>query len=115
MTKITIELEDNVVERLAIVSRAYNLTVEQWLRAEAEKAARLEKTNVIENASHRAILLALEHPKDYCGSPRDEMLDRENARARSYQDARQALLDLIDNTQGDMGTQTWNRSALYAS
>jgi predicted transcriptional regulator len=35
MTKITIELDDRLAERLAIVSRAHNLSVEQWLRTQA--------------------------------------------------------------------------------
>lgn len=111
MAKITIDLDDGLMERLAVASRARNLTVEEWLRARAEQAAR--DPAEIENASHRAILAALNRPDDYYESPRDEMHDRERDRAEHYASMRASLLELIDNTQGDMGTQRWNRRALY--
>ena len=113
MTKITIELDDRLAERLAVVSRAHNLTVEQWLRTEAEKAARQEENFEFENASHRAILASLDRPEGYYESPRDETYDRERSRAEAYVESRKALLELIDNTEGDMGAQRWNRRALY--
>jgi hypothetical protein len=111
MAKITIDLDDSLMERLAVASRAHNLTVEEWLRAQAEQAAR--HSAGIENTSHRAILSALDRPVDYYESPRDEMHDRERDRAELYASTRAALLALIDNTQGDMGTQRWSRRALY--
>jgi hypothetical protein len=113
MTKFTIDLDDRLADRLALVSRARNLTVEEWLRSEAENAARSEETFEIENTSHRAILAALERPEGYYDSPRDEIYDREHGRAEAYVDARKALLELIDKTEGDMGAQSWNRRALY--
>jgi|SRR5947209_3964317 len=112
MTKITINLDDRLAERLADVSRSRNLTVEEWLRAQAEQAAAAEDFP-IENGSHRAILASLERPEGYYESPRDETYDRERNRAELYAGARAALLELIDNSQGDMGAQTWNRRALY--
>src|SRR5436305_235022 len=100
MTKITIDLDDSLAERLASVSRAHNLTVEEWLRAQAEQAAPPVADFPVENASHRAILASLERPEGYYDSPRDEIYDRERNRAQLYAETRAALLELIDSTQG---------------
>ena len=113
MTKITIELDDAVIARLAAASHAHRMTIEEWLRAQAEQAARASGDFVIENPAHRAILASLHRPDGYYASPRDEMHDRERDRAELYVENRAALLDLIDNTEGDMGAQAWNRRGLY--
>ena len=113
MTKITIDLDDSLADRLLAVSRAQNLTVEEWLRAEAEHAARPPETSEFKNFSHRAIPAPLDRPDDYYVSAREEMHDRELGRAEAYASARKALLELVDNTQGDMGAQTWSRGRLY--
>jgi len=112
MAKITIDLDDGLVERLAAASRARKITVEELLRAEAENAARSSDVE-IENPSHRTILESLHRPDGYYDSPRDELYDRERDRAEAYVAARQALLELIDNTEGDMGAQAWSRRRLY--
>ena len=113
MTKFTIDLDDNLAERLAEVSRARNLTVEEWLRAQAEMSAPPVQDLAIENFSHRAILASLDRPHDSYESRRDEIHDRERARAELYVQHRAALLELIDSSQGDMGAQSWNRGKLY--
>ncbi|HXT05492.1 MAG TPA: hypothetical protein VN715_00970 [Roseiarcus sp.] len=113
MPKITIDLDDRLAERLATVSCARNLTVEEWLRVQAEQAAPPEADFPIENSSHRAVLASLDRPEGYYESPCDEIHDRELARAEAYIAAREVLLELIDNTQGDMGAQVWNRGKLY--
>ena len=102
MAKIAIELDDGLVERLAVASRARNITVEELLRAEAESATRASEVE-IDNSSHRAILSALLRPEGYYESPRDEIYDRERDRAEAYVASRKALLELIDNTEGDRG------------
>lgn len=107
MAKITIDLDDGLMERLAVASRAQNLRVEEWLRTQAEQAAHVPAE--IDNAPHRAILAALDRPDNYYESPRDETYDRERGCAEHYETTRAALLDLIDKTQGDMGMQRWNR------
>lgn len=112
MAKITIDLDDGLVERLTAASRARNLTVEELLRAEAEQAA-LSSDVGIENSSHRTILSALNRPEGYYESPRDEIYDRERGRAEAYVKAREALLELIDSTEGDMGAQVWSRRRVY--
>ena len=113
MTKIIIDLDDGLAERLATVSRAHNLTVEEWLQAQAQQAAPPDADFSIENSSHRAILASLDRPEGYYESPRDELHDRERDRAELYRERRAALLELIDNTEGDMGAQVWNRGKLY--
>ena len=113
MAKITIDLEDALMERLVVASSARRLTVEEWLRAAAEQAAPAFGELEIENASHRAMLAALDRPEGFYDSPREELHDRERDRAEAYVSARDALLDLIDTTQGDMGARVWSRSALY--
>jgi hypothetical protein len=44
---------------------------------------------------------------------REETYDRDYQRAEGYFENRAALLKLIDETTADMGTQEWNREALY--
>jgi hypothetical protein len=44
---------------------------------------------------------------------REETYDRDYQRAQGYFENRAALLKLIDETTADMGTQKWNREALY--
>lgn len=112
MAKITIDLDDALVERLTAASRARNITVEELLRAEAEQAA-LSSDLGIENTSHRAILSALHRPDGFYELPRDAIYDRERDRAEAYAAAREALLELIDTTEGDMGTQIWSRRRVY--
>jgi hypothetical protein len=112
MAKITIDLDDALVERLTAASRARNITVEELLRGEAEQAA-ISPGPEIENTSHRAILSALRRPDGFYESPRDAIHDRERDRAEAYVAAREALLELIDTTEGDMGTQTWSRRRIY--
>ena len=43
----------------------------------------------------------------------EETYDRDYQRAQGYFENRAALLKLIDETTADMGTQKWNREALY--
>lgn len=112
MTKITIDLDDGLAERLAVASRARNITVEELLLTQAENAVRASEVE-IENPSHRSILASLHRPEGYYDSPRDEIYDRERDRAEAYVAARQELLELIDNTDGDMGVLTWSRGRVY--
>jgi hypothetical protein len=67
----------------------------------------------IHNPSHREILSALKGRPDRNASSRDEAHDRAKARAETYAANRRKLLELIDQTQGDMGLQTWDRSRIY--
>jgi hypothetical protein len=79
---------------------------------EAENLARLA-TIEIHNPSHREILSALKVSADSPTSARDEAHDRAKARAETYAANRRKLLELIDQTQGDMGRQPWDRSRIY--
>jgi hypothetical protein len=112
VAKITIDLDDGLVERLTAASRARNITIEELLRAEAQHVA-LSSDLEIENSSHRAILSALDRPEGFYATPREALYDRERDRAEAYVTARQALLELIDNTEGDMGEQAWSRRCVY--
>lgn len=114
MKTISIELDDRVADGLATFVRAHGMTVEEWLRAEAERVAQPLPNDDVPNGSHRTILAALDRPEGYYGSSREEWHDRERDRAQAYAAARKDLLDLIENTQADMGVQKWNRSSLYA-
>ena len=112
MAKVTIELDDATLERLARTSRARAVSVEDLIRAEVEGLddVRYEE---IPNPSHHTILAALERPADYYASEREKTHDRELGRAERYVQERKKLLALIDETEGDLGSREWHRACLY--
>lgn len=115
MAKVTVELDDKTMERLAQASRVTHVSVEDILRRQAEEVVRYSALD-IPNASHRKILGALSEPDDPRETPRDALHNRERDRAEIYAETRKKLLALIDNTAGDMGAQGWSRaSQLYGS
>ena len=112
MTRITLDLNEETLARVKSLARAQQTSVEDLLRKRAEDIARLAPIE-IQNPSHRKIMSALDwQPSSYV-SPRDEINDRDRARAEVYAENRQRLLELIDQTKGDMGLQAWDRSRLY--
>ena len=111
MTKIVLELDDRTLDRVATVARARSATVESIIVERVADMTSLAPVE-IENPSHRAILAILEGPS--AGSnARDELHDREHARAEVYVENRRKLLALIDATEGDMGEQVFERARLY--
>ncbi len=129
MTRITFDIDDDVLALVERHARAANTSVERILKdhltmiaeqndverqrrasKEAEDIARLAPIE-IHNPSHREILSALKGSPDRHASARDEAHDRAKARAETYAANRQRLLELIDQTQGDMGLQTWHRAS----
>jgi hypothetical protein len=112
MTRVTVELNDETLARVESLARARQTSVEELLRRRAEDIARLAPIKIY-NPSHRQILSVLERASDTYESQRDETYDREKARAEVYVANRRRLLDLIDQTRGDMGLQMWDRSRLY--
>jgi len=112
MTRVAIEIDEEVLARVERLARARHTSVEDLLRKQTEDLVRLAPIE-IHNPSHRKILASLERPADYYSSPRDEIYDRDKARAEGYLANRRRLIDLIDRTEGDMGLQSWNRARLY--
>ena len=112
MTRVTLELDEETLGRVETVARARQTSVEDLLRRQAEDIARLAPIE-INNPSHREILSALERGPAYYSSPREEVHDRETARAEAYAASRRRLLELIDRTDGDLGLQAWDRRRLY--
>lgn len=112
MTRVAIEIDEEVLARVERLARARQTSVEELLRKQTEELVRLAPIE-IHNPSHRKILEALQRSADDSSSPRDEIYDRDKARAEGYLANRRRLLDLIDHTQGDMGVQPWNRARLY--
>ena len=112
MAKVTIDLDDEMLARLAEFSRARNVTVEDLILTQAKSVADM-RYDAIPNASHRTIVAALDRPEDYYESKRDRDYDRELGRAESYVHNRRRLLALIDATEGDLGVQSWRRASLY--
>jgi hypothetical protein len=110
MAKVILELDDEILARLAEISSARNVSVEDLIRAQAESFAGAQD---IPNPSHRNLMAALDRPDEYYGSARERTHDRELARAEAYAQNRQRLLALIDATDGDLGAQTWHRASLY--
>ena len=112
MAKITLELDDETLARLAEISRARQVTVEDLILRQAERVADVRYEGIA-NPSHRKMMAVLNRPDEYYESPRERTHDRELARAETYVDNRERLLALIDATEGDLGSQTWRRASLY--
>ena len=112
MTKITLEFDDQTLDRVASVAQGRHVSVEALIKARAEDIARLMPIT-IENSSHRKIVIAADRPLESYESKRDEIYDREGARADAYVEMRKKLLELIDETDGDMGAQGWDRRRAY--
>jgi hypothetical protein len=116
MTQITLDLDDTTLSRLQIAAMAQNKPVpklvEELLRRDAEMIAEGE------SSVHQKMMRILEERSAYYkdkGFSREETYDRDYSRAQLYAENRQRLLKRIDETQGDMGKQKWNRSSLYES
>ena len=109
MTRVTLELDEDTLARVESLARSRQITVEDLLRRRAEDIARLAPI-ALHNPTHRQILSALDRD---CGSPREQTNDRERARAEAYVANRRRLLELIDQTKGDMGRQAWHRPGIY--
>jgi hypothetical protein len=112
MTKVTLEIDEGTLARVASVARARHLSVEGLLKERAEDLVRLAPVE-IDNPAHRKILSVLERPADYYETAREALNDRDLARAEHYADNRKRLLELVDETQGDMGAQRWDRGQLH--
>ena len=112
MTKVTLDFDDQTLDRVASVANARHISVEDLLKARAKDIARLAPIEII-NPSHQAIVAAAARPTGYYESRREEIYDRENARAELYVESKRRLLDLIDETDGDMGAQGWDRRRAY--
>jgi hypothetical protein len=112
MTRITVELDEATLARMEMVARARQMSIADLLRLQAKDIARLAPVE-IHNPSHRKILSALGRDLTDYPSAREEAHDREKARAEAYVVSRRRLLDLIDRTEGDMGSQAWDRRRIY--
>jgi hypothetical protein len=112
MVKVTVELDDKTAERLAEASRAAQVSIEEILRRQAEGAVQFSLSE-FSNHAHCKVLAALLRPEGYYETARDQLYDRERDRAEMYMQTRKKLLSLIDETAGDMGSQTWSRASLY--
>jgi hypothetical protein len=112
MAKITVELDDLTLDKLARASQLAHVSVEEFLRRHTVDALTLPPLE-IPNASHRKILAALDREDESVPFTREEIYDRDRARAEVYVQNRQRLLALVDSTTGDMGSQKWSRASLY--
>jgi hypothetical protein len=112
MGKVTIDIEDETLRQIQAASRLRQETVEQFLLRQAREAAQAPVKHIV-NPSHRKIMEAAARPLAEGETERDAWHDRDRARAEAYAEARKRLLDLIDRSAGDMGSQTWDRASLY--
>jgi hypothetical protein len=111
MKKVTFDLDDETLARVTSVADARQTSVETLLRQQTEAFARLVPMS-IDNPSHRRLLSMFEGSQAGL-SHREELYDREKARAEVYVANRKILLELIDKTDGDMGHHGWNRAGSY--
>ena len=88
-------------------------------RLGAESALREAETEpfrgapAIANPSHLGKLAAAARPDSDYELPREAPYDRERAQAEAYLAARRNLMKLIDDPEGDLGPEGWNRARLY--
>jgi hypothetical protein len=111
MTKVTFDVDEETLARVTSVADARQTSVETLLRQQTEAFARLVPITLA-NSSHRRVLSVLGGAQGGL-SPREELHDREKARAEAYFTNRKILLDLIDKTDGDMGHHGWDRARSY--
>lgn len=109
MTKITVDIDEEVLARMSELARARNLSVEDLLKAQVDGMVRLAPFK-LENASHRAILAALANQNE---GWREETHDRAKVRAEDYAENRKRLMELARTTEGDMGAEGWDRRRAY--
>lgn len=109
MTKVTVDIDDEALARVREIARARSLSVEDLLREQVDGLVGLAPFKV-DNPSHRAILAALGNTND---GWREEVHDRAKARAEGYAENRAALMALARATEGDMGTDGWDRRRAY--
>jgi hypothetical protein len=110
MPKLSLEIDEDAFERLARLSRRQNVSVEDFLLRNAMSAIAGE-TSV--NPSHRSKEAAAARSEQDYESKREWVHDREYGRAEAYLRARAHLLRLVDNPEGDLGPEGWNRARLY--
>lgn len=109
MTKITVDIDDEVLARMSELARARNLSVEELLKEQVDGMVRLAPFK-LENKSHLAILAALGNENE---GWREEVYDRAKGRAESYVENRKSLMELARATEGDMGAEGWDRRRAY--
>lgn len=114
MKNITLAVDDDVLNRVALLASTRHMSVEDLLNKRVADIASIAPI-VLENPSHRKLVAASQLPSESYATIRDEIYDREKSRAELYIHRKQELLNLIDNTEGDMGTQGWNRMRAYES
>jgi hypothetical protein len=112
MKNITLAVDDEVLSRVAFLANTRHMSVEDLLNQRVADIASLAPIT-LENPSHRQLVEASQRPLESYDSPREELHDREKSRAELYVHQKQKLLDLIDKTEGDMGTQGWSRMRAY--
>ena len=110
--RVTLDLDETTLARVETIASAKHISVQELLRRQAEDIARHAPIET-HNPSHRKILSALERTPDHCATAREEDYDRAKARAEVYSANRRKLLELIDRSEGDLGTQAWDRRRIY--
>ncbi|MBX9910456.1 MAG: hypothetical protein K2Z25_17300 [Beijerinckiaceae bacterium] len=112
MTRITIEIDDQIMARVATVARSRHASVESLLAEHASMIGSLAPIE-IDNPAHRKLMSNVVRPPGYYETAREESYDRDRQRAEIYAANKSRLLRLIDETEGDMGDQGWSRERLY--
>jgi predicted transcriptional regulator len=109
MTKITVDIDEDVLARMNELARARNLSVEDLLKEQIDGMVK-PASFTLENKSHLAIVEALANQNL---GWREEAYDRAKGRAEDYLENRKRLMELARSTQGDMGAEGWDRRRAY--
>ena len=110
MPRLSLEIDEDALERLGRLSRRQNVSVEDFVLRNAMSAIAGESPV---NPSHQSKEAAGARSEQDYESKREWVHDREYGRAEAYLRARAHLLRLIDNPEGDLGPEGWNRARLY--
>jgi len=122
MTKnITLAVDEDIVAEARVLAAENRTTVNAMVRdflaaAVAKRRSSKGAQSGFARAHERMTRLAEEGRGKYADRKlfdREEIYDRDYGRAELYMQNRAALLKLIDETTADMGSQQWNRQALY--
>lgn len=116
MGKAMLELDTDMLALLEEAAQAQSLSVPEYLGRLVEVTSANQPSSGI-SYHQKMVQIAQEGQKKYSNTTstfnREETYDRDYARALVYLENRKRLLERIEATQADMGTQGWNREALY--
>jgi hypothetical protein len=121
MTKnITLAVDEAILDRVRVIAAEQKTTVNAMVRdylssvaGDVRSSARTDNRSPVHERMKQTLAQGRARYESADAFDREYANDRDLQRAEMYFKNRQDLLDLIDRGDGDMGSQKWNREALY--